>query len=48
MKKLKMTIYKALKILETKENYIVPNSEFDEALEISINFIKETIENKSD
>lgn len=40
-----MTIYEALKILKTKEDYIVPNSEFDEALEVAINFIEKTIDN---
>lgn len=48
MKKLKMTIYKALKILKIKENYIVPNSEFDEALEVLINFVERTIENNEE
>ena len=42
-----MTINRALEILKTKEDYIVPNSDFDEALEVAINFIKKTIENNS-
>lgn len=42
-----MTINRALEILKTKENYIVPNSDFDEALKVAINFIEKTIENNS-
>lgn len=42
-----MTIDKALEILKHKEDYIVPNSDFDEALEVAINFIENIIDDNS-
>ena len=39
-----MNIYQAVEILKEKENYIVPKSEFDEAIEVSIKFIENVID----
>lgn len=39
-----MTIYEALGILKSKEDYIVPNCTFDIALEIIIQFVQNSID----
>lgn len=39
-----MDIKQALKIIKNKEDYIVPNSDFNEALDVIIDFLENLLE----